>query len=149
MKSLGYYTSPLGVLEIIEEDGYIVKIDITDIKKEESKSEVLEKCKIELDEYFSGNREVFSVPVNFQGTEFQKKVWRELIKIPYGETRSYKEIAECVKCVNGSRAVGNANNKNPIIIIVPCHRVLGSSGKMVGYRSGIKNKEFLLELENR
>jgi methylated-DNA-[protein]-cysteine S-methyltransferase len=103
----------------------------------------------ELNEYISGNRKVFSVKLNLQGTEFQKKIWNELIKIPYGKLYTYKQIATLVGNENASRAVGMANNKNPIPIIIPCHRVIGSNGKLVGYAGGLKLKEQLINHECR
>jgi methylated-DNA-[protein]-cysteine S-methyltransferase len=103
----------------------------------------------ELNEYISGERKVFSVKLNLEGTEFQKKVWNELIKIPYGKLYTYKQIATLVGNENASRAVGTANNKNPIPIIIPCHRVIGSNGKLVGYAGGLKLKEQLINHECR
>ena len=101
----------------------------------------------ELEEYFAGNRKVFTVPLDLRGTEFQKKVWEALREIPYGETRSYKEIAEKIGNPKASRAVGMANHRNPIGIVVPCHRVVGANGKLTGYAGGIPMKQALLELE--
>jgi O-6-methylguanine DNA methyltransferase len=106
-----------------------------------------EKVLIELEEYFSGNRKKFSVPLNSLGTPFQLKVWEELRNIPYGETRTYSDIAEKIKNPKGQRAVGLANNKNPIGIVVPCHRVIGKNGALVGYAGGIELKERLLNIE--
>lgn len=102
----------------------------------------------ELREYFAGERRHFDTPVDFLGaTPFQRKVWHELMNIPYGEVRSYKEIARAIGSPKAVRAVGGANNKNPISIIVPCHRVIGSNGALVGYGSGLDRKEYLLRLE--
>lgn len=101
----------------------------------------------EILKYFEGKLKKFILPISFKGTEFQVKVWKELLNIPYGETRTYKEIAEKVGCPKGPRAVGNALNKNPIAIIVPCHRVVGSNGNLVGFAGGIELKSRLLELE--
>ncbi|MCT4617329.1 MAG: methylated-DNA--[protein]-cysteine S-methyltransferase [Candidatus Gracilibacteria bacterium] len=98
-------------------------------------------------EYFDGKRKKFNIKLNLDGTDFQKKVWEQLIKIPYGETASYKEIATKVGNSKASRAVGLANNKNPIPIIIPCHRVIGSDGKLTGFAHGIGNKQKLLDLE--
>lgn len=103
----------------------------------------------QLKEYFAGTRQVFVLPLDIMGTLFQKRVWEELIKIPYGETRSYSEIAYNVGNPKGQRAVGLANNKNPIGIIIPCHRVIGKKGELVGYAEGVQLKERLLSLENR
>ncbi len=98
-------------------------------------------------EYLEGERKVFDFPITLTGTAFQKKVWEALIKIPYGETRTYKDIALEIGSPNACRAVGGANNKNPILIAVPCHRVIGKSGDLVGFAGGIELKKLLLELE--
>ncbi len=104
-------------------------------------------CK-ELDEYFKGKRKEFSFPMLPEGTDFQKKVWNALREIPYGEKRTYKDIAIVIGNEKACRAVGLANNKNPLPIVVPCHRVIGSSGKLVGYAGGLNIKEKLLKIEN-
>lgn len=98
-------------------------------------------------EYLNGRRKSFSLPLDLRGTDFQKKVWNELIKIPYGETRTYKDIARSINVPQGYRAVGNALNKNPVLIVIPCHRVIGSDGKLTGFRGGLELKAKLLELE--
>lgn len=103
----------------------------------------------QLQEYFQGKRMIFDFPFKLSGTEFQKKVWTALCDIPYGETRSYKDIAKAVGNPKASRAVGMANNKNPISIVVPCHRVIGADGKLVGYGNGLDMKQKLLELEKK
>ena len=111
-------------------------------------SDLLIEAKRQIIEYFGGKRKAFDLPLNFDGcTDFMKSVYHELLKIPYGETASYKDIAERIGCPKGFRAVGLANNKNPLSIIVPCHRVIGSDGKLVGYGGGIDLKIKLLELE--
>jgi methylated-DNA-[protein]-cysteine S-methyltransferase len=101
----------------------------------------------QLEEYFSGRRRHFDLPLDLHGTEFQKRCWRELLKIPYGETRSYAEIARAIGNPSAVRAVGLANGQNPIAIIVPCHRVIGSDGSLTGYGGGLDVKRRLLELE--
>ena len=101
----------------------------------------------QLEEYFAGQRYSFQLDLNFQGTAFQKKVWRQLANIPYGETITYKELAIKVGGPNYARAVGGANNKNPLPIVIPCHRVIGSNGKLTGYAGGLDIKEQLLKLE--
>lgn len=98
-------------------------------------------------EYLNGRRKSFSLPLDLRGTDFQKKVWNELVKIPYGETRTYKDIARSINVPQGYRAVGNALNKNPVLIVIPCHRVIGSDGKLTGFRGGLELKAKLLELE--
>lgn len=123
------------------------------VRKEQESAEdkennpVVQQTIKELEEYFAGNRKVFTVPLDLRGTEFQKKVWEALREIPYGETRSYKEIAEKIGNPKASRAVGMANHRNPIGIVVPCHRVVGANGKLTGYAGGIPMKQALLELE--
>lgn len=104
-------------------------------------------AKAQLTEYFAGTRTVFDLPLNPLGTAFQKSVWAELVKIPYGQTLSYGELARRIGNPKASRAVGLANGKNPLSIVVPCHRVIGASGKLTGYGGGLARKEALLALE--
>lgn len=108
---------------------------------------VLSQAKKQLEEYFFGNRTDFTIPLAPHGTVFQRQVWKELQKIPYGETRTYGQIAAAVGNPRSSRAVGMANHNNPIMILIPCHRVIGSNGKLTGYAGGLDKKEFLLKLE--
>lgn len=108
---------------------------------------VLTETERQLNDYFAGTRKVFSLPLNFNGTEFQKQVWAALLAIPFGETRSYGQIAEQIQNPKSVRAVGAANGKNPISIIAPCHRVVGANGKLTGFAGGLKVKAFLLALE--
>lgn len=116
---------------------------------ENDRTELLQEAKKQLQEYFAGKRQAFDLPIYSQGTEFQQKVWGALRQIPYGETRSYGEIAAQVGNPKASRAVGGANNKNPIMIIVPCHRVVGADGSLVGFGGGLYAKEYLLSLEKK
>lgn len=150
MKCIYYYKSPIGYFKIIIDKDRITNLDKVP-KKEENKgfSKILEETIKQLDEYFKGARKTFNLPYTLQGTDFQKKVWKELLKIPYGKTKSYKDIAININCPKGYRAVGLANNKNPISIIIPCHRVIGKDGSLTGYGGGIKTKEALLNLEKR
>ncbi len=104
--------------------------------------------KLQLNEYFAGTRKEFTVPIDLYGTPFQKMVWQELLHIPYGQTRSYKDIAMAIDTPKAVRAIGGANHNNPIPIIIPCHRVIGSNGALVGYGGGLPIKEQLLALEN-
>lgn len=143
--------SPLGILEIAEENNTIIYIKFIEqftVIKEDT-SYYLSKCIAQLNEYFDGKRNNFDLKLNPEGTDFQKEVWKELLKIPYGETRTYQQIANAIGDPGASRAVGNANNKNPIPIIIPCHRVLSSDGKLTGYAGGIQRKEWLLNHELR
>lgn len=152
-KNVFYYSSPIGRLGVCEDNGEITHVLFENEKCPEGyiekETEILKKAGEALSQYFQGNKKTFTLPLNPHGTEFMKKVWRSLEKIPYGETRSYKEIAEDIENPKGCRAVGNANNKNPIHIFIPCHRVVGANGKLVGYAGGIEVKKFLLELETR
>lgn len=109
---------------------------------------VLREAAAQLKEYFAGKRKVFDLALDFDGTEFQKKVWRALLAIPFGETRSYAEIAKAIKKPKAVRAVGAANGRNPISIVAPCHRVIGSNGKLTGFAGGLEAKATLLKLES-
>ncbi len=150
MKGFAIYETKLGNFRIDYDDEFITylkKIHDENISDLGDKSAISDKAYKQLVEYFDGKRKEFDVKYRFEGTEFQKRVWNALCDIPYGETRSYKEIATAVGNPKASRAVGMANNKNPISIIVPCHRVIGASGKLVGYAGGLPMKEFLLDIE--
>ena len=145
------YSSPIGYLDIVESEGAITNIDIsgkinTSLYHLRLTSVISQAVK-ELDEYFKGKRKYFDVPISPSGSEFQWKVWQELLKIPYGEKRSYLSIAKEVGTPKGSRAVGQSIGKNPILILIPCHRVLGKDNSITGFSAGIKVKEFLLDLE--
>ena len=105
------------------------------------------EAKRQLDDYFAGRRREFDLPLDLRGTEFQKRVWAELMRIPYGETRSYQDVAAAIGNVKATRAVGAANNRNPVVIIIPCHRVVGKGGALTGYAGGLEKKGFLLKLE--
>ena len=113
-----------------------------------SPSELTNRAAKQLEEYLAGERQEFDVPILPKGTKFQRSVWKALMTIPYGETRSYKQIAQMLGKPNAPRAVGLANNKNPIWIIIPCHRVIGSNGSLVGYGGGLEMKEKLILLES-
>ncbi len=139
--------TPIGNIKIEENDGSIVRIQHTDEPHLESSNILLCEAKNQLTEYFEGKRKVFDLPLNLAGTEFQQNVWNALKEIPYGETRSYKQIAERIGNPSACRAVGMANNKNPIMIVVPCHRVIGSNGSLTGYAFGTDMKNWLLQLE--
>ena len=144
------YDTEIGRIKISEKDEKIIGLVFSDYKKEneiEKETELIKKAYTQLEEYLSGKRTEFDIEIEMIGTEFQKKVWKELLNIPYGETRSYKDIAIAIGNEKACRAVGNANNKNPIAIIVPCHRVVGSNGSMTGYAGGLNIKEKLLKIE--
>lgn len=134
---------------IIERNNRIYAItteDIYDYLEEET--DLIKKAAKQLKEYYDGLRRDFDLPLDLQGTLFQLKVWNELLKIPYGQTRTYKQIAQAIGSPKAYRAVGNANNQNRIMVVVPCHRVIGSNGQMVGYAGGIEMKEMLLAIED-
>lgn len=138
--------SPIGKIEICEEKGRITRIGIVSGEKfsPETETQLLLEVKKQLSEYFSGKRKTFDFSYEFSGTEFQKSVWRELEKIPFGETKTYGEIAAAIGKPKAARAVGGACNKNHILIAVPCHRVIGAGGKPVGFAWGIGMKQWLL-----
>lgn len=145
---VGYLETHLGILKIEEKEEKIFSVAFVDKKDEiEEENKVIIEGKKQLKEYFNKEREVFDLPLYFKGTSFQEKVWKELINIPYGKTVSYSYIAEKIGNSKGVRAVGGANNKNKIAIIIPCHRVIGKSGKLIGYAGGLDKKEYLLDLE--
>ncbi|WP_151981494.1 methylated-DNA--[protein]-cysteine S-methyltransferase [Acinetobacter guerrae] len=153
-----YMSSPVGQLKLVANEQALVAIlwDNENPKRvrlaeltEDLNHPILVKTKMQLIEYFSGQRSVFDIPLDFEGTDFQKKVWAALLTIPYGETRSYKYIAQYIGNEKAVRAVGAANGKNPISIIAPCHRVIGAGGALVGFAGGLDKKEILLKLEQQ
>ena len=136
-------------LEIITENDKLKRIEFVKSYQEVNEDDSFQKkIKKELLEYFEGKRRKFGIPLEVEGTEFQKKVWAEMAKIPFGETMSYGEIAEKIGCPKGARAVGLACNKNKIPIIIPCHRVVGKNGNLTGFAGGLDVKAQLLKLEN-
>ena len=151
MEGFAVYPSPVGYLCVKFQGGKVTSLKRVAAKPKNYgvQNKLTEKVFKQLTEYFAGKRKKFAFPYVLEGTEFQKKVWTELEKIPYGETRSYGEVAKAIGNPKASRAVGMANNRNPITIVVPCHRVIGSTGKLVGYGGGLKMKEDLLKLEER
>lgn len=140
------FDSPIGKIAVFAEDGFITKIDLKteEISDSEITEKVLFEAKKQLFEYFSGERKIFDLKYRFSGTDFQNSVWRELEKIPFGKTKTYGEIAAAAGNPKASRAVGSACNKNPLAIIVPCHRVIGAGGKLTGFACGTETKEWLL-----
>jgi len=143
-----YYSSPVGELIIESEDEKIIKLGfLKEPKLEEIKTPVLEQCASELEEYFFRGGKFFSFEMNLTGTAFQVKVWNALLNIPFGKTISYEELAFRVGNVKSIRAVGLANGQNPIAIVIPCHRVIGKSGDLVGYGGGLNKKIWLLQHE--
>ncbi|ABS21843.1 methylated-DNA--[protein]-cysteine S-methyltransferase [Bacillus cytotoxicus] len=142
-----YYKSEVGLLEVTANEKGITSILFVEEQGEENPNVVVEQCIAELDEYFNQKRTVFSVPLSAEGTAFQKKVWEALYTIPYGTSASYLDIAKKIGNQKAVRAIGGANSRNPISIIVPCHRIIGKSGKLVGYTGGLWRKEWLLKHE--
>ena len=143
------YNTELGSVTFAEEDGALLAISThRSVEGVYQETTLIKKAYLQLTEYLNGERRTFDLPLNPQGTDFQKRVWKALCEIPYGETRSYKQIAEAIGNPKAVRAVGMANNRNPLLVVVPCHRVIGSDGKLVGYAAGLDKKAFLLGMEN-
>ena len=145
-----HHQSPVGILEIKAGDKAITEVNM--LKKEPVKMQtstnpvIVETCK-QLDEYFAGKRQTFDLPLSTKGTPFQQTVWKQLQKIPYGRAISYSRLAQEINNPKACRAVGSANGKNPIPIIIPCHRVIASDGGLGGYTGGLDIKKQLLDLE--
>ncbi|MEP6616768.1 MAG: methylated-DNA--[protein]-cysteine S-methyltransferase [Ginsengibacter sp.] len=154
----GYYHSPIGKIQVNSSDGKITGVvfilsgpesESTVGDAKENFEPVVRTCLQQLDEYFSGKRKIFDLPLSHTGTDFQKQVWNGLIQIPYGSTSSYLQLSKNLGNSKATRAVGAANGKNKISIIVPCHRVIGSNGNMVGYGGEVWRKKWLLEHESK
>ncbi len=153
MQNVWYYAYPPGTIGIAEENGFICSVffdsgeGLPDVTA--AQTPLIQKAAAQLFEYFEGKRTRFDLPLNPHGTEFQKSVWNALQAIPFGQTRSYKDIAAQMGNPRASRAVGMACNRNPVLIIVPCHRVIGQNGNLTGYAEGLAVKQYLLQLEKR
>lgn len=143
----GFYESPIGIIEIKADNDYILELKYVEEKDTSIENNIILECIKQLDEYFIGKRKVFDLKLKLTGTLFQNSVWEKLRDIPYGKTVSYKYIAKAINNEKAVRAVGNANNKNKIPIIIPCHRVVGSNGKLIGYNGGLDKKEWLINHE--
>ncbi|WGH74929.1 methylated-DNA--[protein]-cysteine S-methyltransferase [Tenacibaculum tangerinum] len=149
-----YYKTPIGIAKIDGDDNGIQSISVLDedaltlVNTQKEIPPSLQNCVRQLDEYFAGKRTVFDVQLNPQGTTFQQSVWKELLNIPFGSTRTYLEQTKQLGDVKAIRAVASANGKNPIWILIPCHRVVGSDGSLTGYAGGIWRKKWLLEHES-
>lgn len=147
-----FYETPVGVLRIVQKGNAVSSIlrtsEMPGVGYEEAETALLHDAYVQLQEYFAGVRKEFSLPISPEGTDFQKKAWKALMEIPYGETISYKEEAERMGC-SCARAVGQANGRNPIVIVIPCHRVIRGDGSIGGYSGGLDMKEYLLELEQK
>lgn len=145
------YNTPLGRLTIASDGSSITHVlfgscELDGVRRATS---LTNEASNQLQEYLAGKRRCFDLPIAPSGTEFQLRVWRALRSIPYGETRTYAEVAEMIGSPRSSRAVGSANNRNPIPIIIPCHRVIGTNGNLVGYAAGVHIKKWLLDMETR
>ena len=154
MSSHTVMPSPIGDLTIVTEDGAVTRISMATGRGSAQEAELGPRDDVagrvavtQLEQYFAGERQVFDLPLAPRGDEFKQRVWALLQEIPYGETRSYGDLARALGDVNLSQAVGFANGRNPIAIVVPCHRVIGSDGSLVGYAGGLDRKRFLLALE--
>ena len=149
-----YYKTPIGIAKIVGDkngiqsvsvlDEDVISLELLNIKT----PKCLQECTNQLEEYFNGKRDSFNLTVNPKGTSFQKKVWKALLNIPYGKTKNYLEQSKALGDVKAIRAVASANGKNPLWIIIPCHRVIGSDGSLTGYAGGIWRKKWLLAHEN-
>ncbi|WP_438839429.1 methylated-DNA--[protein]-cysteine S-methyltransferase [Aureibaculum flavum] len=149
-ESITYYKTPIGMARIVGDSSGVSSITVIDGNDKSSTKipKCLQDCVQQLDEYFQKKRNSFNLKLNPQGTEFQKQVWQSLQQIPYGTTRSYQKQSEALGDVKAIRAVASANGKNPLWIVVPCHRVIGSNGSLMGYAGGLWRKRWLLEHEN-
>lgn len=150
MSKYAFYDFEFGILKIGYTDTAIIflkQVDQIDVDNEHSTLSDLAFDQVR--EYLKGHRRTFDFPYELHGTEFQKKVWNALCQVPYGETCTYKEIASVVGNSKASRAVGMANNKNPLMVVVPCHRIVGTHGNLIGYAGGLDMKKALLELERK
>jgi len=148
MKQIDYINSPIGIIEIQASEHGITKLVFADSQNNPvTRCEMIDRCKQQLTEYFDGKRREFNLPLDLQGTDFQKSVWTQLVKIPFGQTTAYREIANAVNNPKAVRAVGAANGRNPVSIIVPCHRIIGSNGTLTGYAGGLARKAWLLKHE--
>ena len=140
------YTSPLGPIRLVADESALLELTFGEASRDDD-SPVLAATREQLDEYFAGARTTFDVPLRMEGTPWERRVWDVLLEIPYGKTTSYGAIAARLGAPGSARAVGAANGRNPISIIVPCHRVIGASGALTGYGWGLERKSALLDLE--
>ena len=147
LKYVWRYNFPIGALDIACDERGITDISVSAVDGIRQATELTDRCAAQLTEYFNGTRTGFDLPLSPRGTDFQQKVWNALLTIPYGETRSYKDIAVQIGNPKATRAVGMANNRNRIMIVIPCHRVIGTDGSLVGYGCGLDIKEKLLKIE--
>lgn len=142
-----YFTSPIGMIELESNDQGITRLDFCERRQGVAPHPILEQAKFQLKEYFKGERQQFDLKIEMHGTDFQKSVWQRLLDIPFGETCSYHDIAKRIGNPKAVRAVGAANGRNPVALVVPCHRVIGSNGTLTGYAGGLERKAWLLRHE--
>jgi len=147
---ISFYNSPIGTIEVKHSgSGISSLIFVDEVNIVSKRDSVFENCFRQLTEYFEGSRTQFDIELDLQGTEFQKKVWKELLRIEYGRTNTYSDLARGIGNLKSIRAVGKANGSNPLSIIVPCHRVIGSDGSLTGYAGGLWRKQWLLDHEHK
>jgi len=152
--AVAYYESPIGLLEVKGGENGVTAVNFVGARDpkaapggKKALPAALAECLVQLGEYFRGERRAFSVKLDLRGTDFQRRVWKELRAVRFGKTTTYKELAKAVGSPAGTRAVGGANHRNPVSIIVPCHRVIGSDGRLTGYGGGLWRKDWLLRHE--
>ena len=150
MEETVFINTPLGIAKLVGDENGLSAFTVlnSDEKLTDIIPEVLEDAVYQINEYFEGKREVFTLDLNPEGTDFQKRVWKALLEIPFGKTTSYLELSKTLGDIKAIRAVASANGKNPLWIIVPCHRVIGSDGSLTGYAGGLNRKQWLLEHES-
>ncbi|MDR3297040.1 MAG: methylated-DNA--[protein]-cysteine S-methyltransferase [Prevotellaceae bacterium] len=151
MENIAYYPSPLGIIKLADSGESLTYIGFTEqsLMPESEPSPLAQRCIAQLNEYFAGHRKEFDLPLALSGTDFQTQAWRALASIPYGHTISYGEQAQQLGRPKAVRAIGSANSKNKLSIVLPCHRVVGKNGKLVGYAGGLWRKQWLLDWEKK
>ncbi|MBT8326323.1 MAG: methylated-DNA--[protein]-cysteine S-methyltransferase [Bacteroidia bacterium] len=142
-----HYNSPIGNIKIQANDDYLESVSFVNLTEQNNPNEITNLASNQLHEYFMLKRKLFTIPFRFQGTSFSNSVLQEVVKIKYGRTASYKTIANVLGNENKVRAVGNVNSRNQLLIVIPCHRIIGSKGQLIGYAGGLNRKQWLLEHE--
>lgn len=151
MRFKKYIDTPIGLLEVLTSEDALLAVTFVEEKAEDSPDApaILENACAQLKEYFAGERQSFDLPLLPDGTEFQKEVWNALLQVPFGRTSTYKKQSQSLGKPKAIRAVGTANGKNPIAVVIPCHRIVGSDGSLTGYASGLSRKDWLLKHEQK
>lgn len=147
MKTFYDYKTIIGKIFIEADDDFLTQISFRKLSGKRLETPIIKETITQLEEYFIKKRKTFDLPLKLEGTDFQKSVWKALLTIPYGKTATYKDIAKIIGNEKASRAVGMANNKNKLLILIPCHRIIGSNGNLTGYAGGLEIKQQLLSLE--